>query len=85
MRMAARKTCQENKKWEGCSTEEQPGYLDRINRMDQDLQDLECWNAGIMECWDPNPVNPVCDFGCSSVALCGPLWFMPLISVWGFA
>jgi hypothetical protein len=56
--------------------------------MDQDLQDLECWNAGIMECGDPNPVNPVNpagDFGCSSVALCGPLWFIPLIFVWGFA
>jgi hypothetical protein len=27
-----------------------------------------------MECWDThpvNPVNPVCDFGCFSVALCG--------------
>jgi hypothetical protein len=53
------------------TTEEQPGTLDRMNRMGRDLQDLECWNAGIMECWDTHPVNPVCDFGCSSVAFCG--------------
>jgi hypothetical protein len=44
---------------------------------------LECWNAGILEFWEPNPEHPenlVCDYGCSSVALCGPLWFMPLLS-----
>jgi hypothetical protein len=29
--------------------EEQPGSLDRMNRMDQDLQN---WNVGMLEAWN---------------------------------
>jgi hypothetical protein len=39
--------------------------------MDQDLQDLECWNAGIMECGDTHPLNPVQR---PRLFLCGSLW-----------
>jgi hypothetical protein len=53
------------------------GVLGQDEQDGSGFTELECWNAGSMECRGSNPVNPVnpvCDFGCSSVALCGPLW-----------
>jgi hypothetical protein len=67
-------------------TEEHRGTAGNLGHDEPDEQDgSEFTGFGMLECWDTHPVNPVCDFGCSSVALCGPLWFMPLIFVWGFA